>query len=215
MQATKTGISTTRRTKWTRPSSICTARTTAARTQCPNFMPRLLCAGQAGYSAPPTVSPSSSSPSKPPRRPWPRTAPSTRPSGLRRGPRRRGRRRAAGPRRRAAGDRLVLAGGAEHNDPVNATTRGVGQLIAAALSAGARKIIVCLGGSATTDGGLGALTALPSKARLRGVHLLVACDVTTRFADAASVFGPQKGATARCSCPSRRHCARPQPSIST
>lgn len=96
---------------------------------------------------------------------------------------------------RASG--LLLAGGAEGNDPVNATTRGTGQLIAAALEAGARKVIVCLGGSATTDGGLGALQAIPSKARLRGVEILVACDVTTRFTDAARVFGPQKGATPR------------------
>lgn len=96
---------------------------------------------------------------------------------------------------RASG--LLLAGGAEANDPVQATTRGTGQLIAAALEAGARKIIVCLGGSATTDGGLGALQAIPSKARLRGVEILVACDVTTRFTEAARVFGPQKGATPR------------------
>ncbi len=94
---------------------------------------------------------------------------------------------------RASG--LVLAGGAAGNDPLNATTRGTGQLIAAALDAGARKIVVCLGGSATTDGGLGALSALSSKARLRGVELLVACDVTTLFTDAAKVFGPQKGAS--------------------
>lgn len=90
---------------------------------------------------------------------------------------------------------LVLAGGKAGNDPLNATTRGTGQLIAAALAAGARKIIVCLGGSATTDGGLGALSALNSPARLRGIELLVACDVTIRFSDAAKVFGPQKGAT--------------------
>src|SRR5436190_1442678 len=75
------------------------------------------------------------------------------------------------------------------------TFRGTGQLIDAALRAGARKIIVCLGGSATSDGGLGAIEALSSRTRLRGVDLLVACDVTTRFTDAAAVFGPQKGAT--------------------
>ena len=94
---------------------------------------------------------------------------------------------------RASG--LVLAGGRAGNDPLNASTRGTGQLIAAALTAGARKIVVCLGGSATTDGGLGALSALPSAARLRGIEVLVACDVTTRFTDAAKVFGPQKGAS--------------------
>lgn len=90
---------------------------------------------------------------------------------------------------------LVLAGGAEGNDPMNATTAGTGELIDAALTAGAKRIIVGLGGSATTDGGLGALRALRSPGRLRGVELLVACDVTTRFTDAATVFGPQKGAT--------------------
>lgn len=94
---------------------------------------------------------------------------------------------------RASG--LVLAGGADGNDPMEATTRGTGELIDAALTAGAKRIIVGLGGSATTDGGLGALKAIRSPARLRGVELLVACDVTTRFTDAARVFGPQKGAT--------------------
>lgn len=91
---------------------------------------------------------------------------------------------------------LVLAGGAEGNDPMNATTAGTGELIDAALTAGAKRIIVGLGGSATTDGGLGALQALRSPGRLRGVELLVACDVTTRFTEAAQVFGPQKGASA-------------------
>jgi glycerate kinase len=94
---------------------------------------------------------------------------------------------------RASG--LVLAGGAEGNDPMNATTAGTGELIDAALTAGAKRIIVGLGGSATTDGGLGALKAISSPVRLRGVELLVACDVTTLFVDAAAVFGPQKGAT--------------------
>jgi glycerate kinase len=94
---------------------------------------------------------------------------------------------------RASG--LVLAGGAEGNDPMNATTAGTGELIDAALAAGATRIIVGLGGSATTDGGLGALQAISAPNRLRGIELLVACDVTTRFEDAAAVFGPQKGAT--------------------
>lgn len=90
---------------------------------------------------------------------------------------------------------LVLAGGAERNDPMEATTKGTGELIDAALTAGAKRIIVGLGGSATTDGGLGALQAISSPARLKAVELLVACDVTTTFTDAAVVFGPQKGAT--------------------
>ena len=59
---------------------------------------------------------------------------------------------------RASG--LVLAGGVAGNDPVSATTTGTGELIAAALDAGARRIVVGHGGSASTDGGLGAVKAL-------------------------------------------------------
>lgn len=95
---------------------------------------------------------------------------------------------------RASG--LSLVGGADGNDPLEATTAGTGELIAKAVEAGADEIIVGLGGSATTDGGLGALRALPAPSRLRGVDLVVACDVETRFTDAARVFGPQKGASA-------------------
>lgn len=90
---------------------------------------------------------------------------------------------------------LTLAGGADNNDPMNATTRGTGELIDRALNEGAKKIIVCLGGSATTDGGLGALAAISTPARLRSVDFLVACDVDTLFTDAAHVFAPQKGAS--------------------
>jgi glycerate kinase len=89
---------------------------------------------------------------------------------------------------------LVLAGGAERNDPVNATTAGVGELLTAAVDAGARHIIVGLGGSASTDGGLGALRAGPRPGRMKAVDLVIACDVETPFTDAARVFGPQKGA---------------------
>lgn len=95
----------------------------------------------------------------------------------------------------AAASGLHLVGGAEGNDALAASTYGTGELIAAALDAGANHIIVGLGGSATTDGGLGALRAiLPS--RLRGVKLEVACDVRTKFLDAAAEFAPQKGASA-------------------
>lgn len=90
---------------------------------------------------------------------------------------------------------LTLAGGATGNDTLAATTAGTGELIDTALDAGAKRIIVCLGGSATTDGGLGALRAIHAPQRLRGVELLVACDVTTTFVAAAEVFGPQKGAS--------------------
>ena len=94
---------------------------------------------------------------------------------------------------RASG--LTLAGGPEKNDPVNATTAGTGELIDFALDMGAKRIIVCLGGSATTDGGWGALRAVSTPARLKAVEFLVACDVDTLFTDAAEVFAPQKGAT--------------------
>src|SRR6185436_12240047 len=82
---------------------------------------------------------------------------------------------------RASG--LVLAGGPDGNDPMAATTTGVGELIDRALDSGATRIIVGLGGSATTDGGLGALRAIHAPVRLRRLELLVACDVTTLFVD--------------------------------
>jgi glycerate kinase len=90
---------------------------------------------------------------------------------------------------------LALVGGPERNDPIAASTYGTGELLAAALDAGAQRIIVGVGGSATTDGGLGALRALYPLQRMRGVRLEVACDVRTRFVEAAAVFAPQKGAT--------------------
>ncbi len=95
---------------------------------------------------------------------------------------------------RAAGRALLPR--PRRDDPVRATTTGVGQLLLAARDAGARRIVIGCGGSATTDGGLGAFEAVGSPAALDGVELVVASDVTTRFTDAAAVFGPQKGATA-------------------
>jgi glycerate 2-kinase len=89
---------------------------------------------------------------------------------------------------RASG--LALVDGA--NDPLRATTFGTGELIRAAVDSGARRVIVAVGGSATVDGGLGALEALEFD--LRGAEVVVACDVSTTFVDAARVFGPQKGA---------------------
>lgn len=94
---------------------------------------------------------------------------------------------------RASG--LVLAGGRDGNDPLDATTTGTGELIDQALDLGARRIIVGLGGSASTDGGFGAIRAISAIARLKQVELLVACDVHTVFTDAARTFGPQKGAS--------------------
>jgi glycerate kinase len=90
---------------------------------------------------------------------------------------------------------LLLVGGAEHNDPVAASTVGTGQLIDTALDLGAERIIVCVGGSATTDGGLGAVQAISAPARLKRLEFEVACDVRTKFLDAATLFAPQKGAS--------------------
>jgi glycerate 2-kinase len=73
-----------------------------------------------------------------------------------------------------------------------ASTRGTGELIVAAVEAGAERVIVTVGGSATTDGGAGALEAL-DEAGVR-VDIDVLTDVRTPFEKAASVFGPQKGA---------------------
>jgi glycerate kinase len=96
---------------------------------------------------------------------------------------------------RASG--LDLAGGREHNDPLAASTHGTGELIAAAAGAGARTIVVAVGGSATTDGGRGALEALEGLIPFpaHGLDVRVACDVSTHFVDAARIFGPQKGAS--------------------
>jgi glycerate kinase len=90
---------------------------------------------------------------------------------------------------------LLLAGGSDGNRALEATTAGTGELIRLAVEQGARRVLVGMGGSATTDGGLGALRAMGSPARYRGVDLLVACDVRTSFVEAAEVFGPQKGAS--------------------
>jgi glycerate kinase len=89
---------------------------------------------------------------------------------------------------------LSLAGGPEGNDPLRATSRGVGELIAAALAEGAARIVVAVGGVASTDGGIGAGEVLGPLLPL-AVPVEVACDVEARFLDAADVFAPQKGAT--------------------
>ena len=91
----------------------------------------------------------------------------------------------------ASGLALVLE---SERDPVAASTAGTGELIVAARDAGARTIVVGAGGSATTDGGAGAIKVIESAAGLDGVSLIVLCDVRTPFEDAARVFAPQKGA---------------------
>jgi glycerate kinase len=94
---------------------------------------------------------------------------------------------------RASG--LSLVGGPKKNDVIAASTIGTGQLIDTALNDGAKRIIVCVGGSATVDGGLGAIRAISTPARLLGTEFVVACDVRTLFRDAAILFGAQKGAS--------------------
>jgi glycerate kinase len=108
-------------------------------------------------------------------------------------------------------------------NPARATSRGTGELMAAAVKAGARRVVVAAGGSATVDGGAGALEALgfefldnsghplprgggalvrldsvrPPATGLPAVAWEVACDVTNPLlgpCGAAPVYGPQKGA---------------------
>jgi glycerate kinase len=109
--------------------------------------------------------------------------------------------------------------------PLTATSRGVGELIVAAVRMGAKKVVLGLGGTATTDGGAGLVQALGARllgaddrdlpggggaltglrrldlARLRdlsGVEFLLASDVDNPLLGpkgAAAVYGPQKGAS--------------------
>ncbi len=74
-------------------------------------------------------------------------------------------------------------------DPMRASTRGLGELIAATGSP--PRLLVGLGGTATVDGGAGlreALPELPAPTR-------VACDTLVRLLDAARLYAAQKGAT--------------------
>lgn len=111
-------------------------------------------------------------------------------------------------------------------DCLGAHTYGFGQAIARAILDGARHIVLTLGGSASTDGGAGALMALGAcfesdtgrsialgggalsfitsctftemKALIAGIEFEIASDVTSPLLGidgAASVFGPQKGAS--------------------
>lgn len=95
----------------------------------------------------------------------------------------------------------LLGGSPTVQTAIAAQTRGVGQLIDAALVAGARRIVVGLGGSATTDGGRGMIDALGgldvARRRLAHLDVVAASDVDNPLlgsAGAAQVFGPQKGA---------------------
>jgi glycerate 2-kinase len=86
----------------------------------------------------------------------------------------------------------------EERDPERADTYGTGELIAAAIEAGARTVLVAAGGSATVDGGRGAIETLRERAAagaidLSAIELVVLCDVETTYEHAVRVFGPQKG----------------------
>jgi glycerate kinase len=84
---------------------------------------------------------------------------------------------------------------AEHErDAIAADTFGTGELILEAVRAGAETVYVGVGGSATTDGGAGAVDAIKRGGGLGRARLVVLCDVRTPFEDAARVFAPQKGA---------------------
>jgi glycerate 2-kinase len=82
-------------------------------------------------------------------------------------------------------------------DPLSASSAGLGVLIECALAAGARGLVVCIGGTATVDGGAGMLAVLGD--RLRGIPVRAACDVRNPLLGergAARAFGAQKGADA-------------------
>ena len=103
---------------------------------------------------------------------------------------------------------------AAERDPVGASTAGTGEVIQAALDAGVRRLLLGIGGSATTDGGAGIVSALGAQAsrddaaavdlarldrRLAETSLRIACDVSNPLlgpSGAAATYGPQKGATA-------------------
>jgi len=93
---------------------------------------------------------------------------------------------------RASG--LALVPTAER-DAEAASSAGTGELLLAARDAGAVEAILAIGGTATSDGGAGALAAIEQAGGLGSMRLVLACDVRTPFEAAAEVFGPQKGAS--------------------
>jgi glycerate kinase len=95
----------------------------------------------------------------------------------------------------AAASGLGLVEPAER-DPLAASSTGTGELILAAVEQGAELVLLGVGGSASTDGGSGAIRAIRAAGGLGGAKLRVLCDVRTPFEDAARVFAPQKGADA-------------------
>lgn len=95
----------------------------------------------------------------------------------------------------AAASGLTLLAPSER-DIMTADTAGTGLLILDAYAKGARNFIICMGGTATCDGGRGAYEVL-KKADIGDASFTLLCDVETPLCGvqgAASVFGPQKGA---------------------
>src|SRR3954466_8098669 len=82
----------------------------------------------------------------------------------------------------------------DERDAWAASTYGTGELIVAAARAGAAVILVAVGGSATMDGGAGALEAIEEAGGPAGAKLGVLCDGRLPFEAAPRIFGPQKGA---------------------
>ena len=78
----------------------------------------------------------------------------------------------------ASGLSLVAEG---ERDPEAASTAGTGELIVAAAETGARRVLVAAGGSATTDGGAGAIDAIEAAGGLGKAKLEVLCDVSVPF----------------------------------
>lgn len=81
-------------------------------------------------------------------------------------------------------------------DPLRASSRGLGELMLATLAARPSSLLVCVGGTATVDGGVGMREVVGRW--LRDVPIRVACDVRNPLLGprgAARVFGPQKGAS--------------------
>ena len=122
----------------------------------------------------------------------------------------------------ASGLELLLT---EQMDPMKTTTYGTGELIKAAIEYGSRKILLAVGGSATVDGGLGAAMTTgwkfldgneepvplggcglekiakivpPFNDNQEPIPVEVLCDVDNPLCGtngAATIYGPQKGAT--------------------
>ena len=82
----------------------------------------------------------------------------------------------------------------EERDAEAASTFGTGELLVAAARTGAGRILVAVGGSATTDGGAGCLEAVREAGGIGDVELVVLCDVAVPWEMAPPMFAPQKGA---------------------